>query len=145
MKNDKYTKKQVDALLTFLEPINEYDREESIAIVCADLNIESRTSIRKLLDDRYFLDQWYARTALSVKYELSSVLFDAIKDREFDFEWLTHDADGTFCLPVCFGEGRSRMLYEEIYRAVFDHWREELKILDLNLINPSDLGIPSFE
>lgn len=133
----------IDALLTFLEPINEYDREEVVAAICSGIDVKSRSSIRKLLDEQYFFDSWYSGTSIDVKRELSAVLLDAMRDEEFDFEWLTHDAEGTFCLPGCFDGVSARMLYEEIYRAVFDHWGEGLMKAGLLLVAPSELGISS--
>ena len=144
MSSKKYTTKEVDALLTFLDRLNEYDREEVVASRCSGTNVDSRPSIRRLIDEQYFLDPWYSKTTLEEKVKMSSILLDAIRDEAFDFEWLTIDADGTFLLPACFGVGRAKMLYQEIYRAVFDHWKQELSIAGLFLPAPSELGIPGW-
>jgi len=140
---EKYTREEVDSLLTFLDPLNEYDREEVITARCAGTDVDSRSSVRRLIDENYFLDPWYSKTALAGKVQLSSILLSAMKDEEFDFEWLTSDADGTFLLPACFGTGRAKMLYQEIYRAAFDHWGKELQEAGLLLPPPSELGIPA--
>lgn len=143
MSFEKCTRKDVDSLLTFLDPLNEYDREKVVAARCAGTNVDSRLSVRKLIDDQYFLDPWYSKTTLAGKVELGSILLGAMKDEGFDFEWLTIDADGDFLLPACFGAGRAKVLYQEIYRAVFDHWGRELQAAGLPLVPPSELGIPA--
>ncbi|QWP78956.1 hypothetical protein J5226_11440 [Lysobacter sp. K5869] len=137
-----YTRKQIDTLLTFLEPINAYDREETVGELCEKFDLESRASLRELLDRSFFLDPWYSNTAIPVKRTMASTLLTAMTDPAFNFEWLTQDADGTFALPAGVGTGRSRVIYEEIYRAVYDHWNDELQKTDLKLPQPEELDIP---
>lgn len=143
MTSSKYTRKDIDSLLTFLDQLNEYDREEVVASRCAQTNVDSRSSVRQLINEQFFLDPWYSKITLAGKFELSSILLRVMQDDRFDFEWLTTDADGTFLLPSCFGRGRAKMLYQEVYRAVFDHWGQELQGEGLRLVPPSDLGIPA--
>ena len=143
MSIENYTREDLGILLSFLEPLNEYDREETIAARCAETDVDSRPSVRNLIDEQYFLDPWYSKATLGEKTKLSTILLRAMKDESFDFEALTIDLDGTFLLAACFGEGRARMLYEEVYRAVFDHWGRELQAAGLVLPPPLDLGIPA--
>lgn len=145
MNKTNYTKEQINSLLTFLEPINAYDREEAASEICENIDASNRISIRELLDNRYFLDQWYSTTSTSIKHTLASTLLGAMKDKNFSFEWLTQDADGTFSLPICIAAGQARLIYEEVYRATYDHWHEELEESGLNLPSPADLGIPSLK
>lgn len=143
MSIENYAREELDLLLSFLEPLNEYDREEAISDRCAETHVDSRPSVRSLIDKEYFLDPWYSKATLGEKAKLSTILLRAMKDESFDFEWLTIDHDGTFVLAACFGEGRARMLYEEVYRAVFDHWGRELQAAGLVLTPPLDLGLPA--
>ncbi|WP_434644475.1 hypothetical protein [Achromobacter piechaudii] len=95
-----------------------------------------------MIDLQFFESPWYSKLEPNGKLELSAVLLAAMNDENFDFEWLTVDADGTFGLPACFGTGRAKMLYQEMYRAVFDHWGEELEKAGLKLTHPRVLNIP---
>lgn len=142
MSKTNHTREQIGSLLTFLEPINAYDREEVVSEICANIDIHNRVSIRQLLDKQYFLDQWYITTSTPIKCNLASILLSVMKDSSFDFEWLTQDADGTFLLPHSIGTGHARVIYQEIYRATYDHWRDELGKSGPNLPHPEELGIP---
>ena len=142
MSSQKYSSKDVYYLLTFLEPLDGYDREETISARCAETDVDDRASIRRLIDKEFFKDPWYSRIDLSTKLAMSTALLNAISDDGFDFEWLTIDADGTFSLPARFGIGRAKILYQEIYRAVFDHWGDELKEAGMLLVPPDALEIP---
>lgn len=132
----------VRSLLAFLGPFNAYDREEMLPALDAHFADYSRASIRMALDSKYFMDQWYSKTPLEIKQRLTSALLAAIVDFDFDFEWLISEADGTYVFPQGF-EGRARLIYEEMYRAVFEHWGGDLGRAGLILEDPVNLGIPT--
>lgn len=140
--NINKSKEAIDALLTFLEPLNAYDREETMSIICKDVNPESRASIRKILDERYFLDQWHSKTPEAIKVSLATTLVSAFIN-DFDFEWLIHEADGTFQPPETLMPADARLIYEEVYRGVYDHWRLQLTESGTSIPAPVELGIPS--
>lgn len=123
----------VDLLLTFLEPFNEYDREEVCEQCFGHIDPRDAVQCRRMLDDAYFCDAWYSRTSVDVKVQLATVLIHALADPEFDFRWLVEDARGTFGLPRAWGQLDYRALYENVYHAMRTHWGRELQAAGVQL------------
>lgn len=132
----------VAALLTFLEPFNEYDREERCQALFGEVDPNDQKAFRDLIDREFFLNSWYGKTPIHIKRSLAASLIEALQNDSFDFKWLVEEADGTFGLPSAWYVNDHRCMFEEIYRALYCHWRTELEESGFSLPSLRELNIP---
>ena len=136
----KYSQDTIDALLTLLEPLNEFDREESFAVEFSNTDPNDRDYFYRLVEEKYFQDNWYKSNAVKIKEFIAKKLIEALKNKDFDFKWLIEEASGTFGLPSCWIINDYRKLYEIIYCVAFSNWKEELEKVGFTMPEPKELN-----
>ncbi len=126
-------------LLTFLEPFNEYDREERCAELFGAIDPNDAQVMAELFEKEFFHDSWYGKTPLETKKVLADSLICALREKSFDFGWLIEVSDGTFGLPSSWKVGCYRTLFEIIYAVLYVCWQEELALSGHFLPAPENL------
>ncbi|MFZ6769338.1 hypothetical protein ACO0LM_19995 [Undibacterium sp. Di26W] len=128
-------------LLTFLEPFNEFDREERCEILFRDIDPNNREHFGELLKKEFFEEKGYKNISVPNKCLLSFALIEALCNRDFNFKWLVQESNGTFGLPSIWDIENFRQLFEEIYRQAYSAWKLELAGTGFTMPEPNELGI----
>ncbi|MDK2126994.1 hypothetical protein [Parachitinimonas caeni] len=121
-KNYELEKKLGASLLGFLEPFNEYDREERAIELFGSVDPNDENIFRDLLKRHFFEDAWFGNLEKAVRLDMKKSLDESLQNVDFDYEWVVSEFDGTFGLPSTWSVKNFRYLFEIIHSLVSDYW-----------------------